>query len=165
MKNDQTPDNGCRGVNPVKSLAFDTEGYCDVIVGIFNRKNLHGVHVLPIEASQLPHQPLFSEYGFPYLSRRAVEEHVARVSTIDLAQHCGVFKELRIEQSADEQIVWGKFKPTGPHGSAVEAILKDPEGALVFGYRAFVEYPHIPTGETRIKIKHLITWDLVPYQR
>lgn len=163
-----------------KILTPDASGYYDVVLGAFNVFNEHGAFypLAPVKAlfdgssdlmRRIKAGQLFSEHGHPVFdSRMTRKEMVMRVMRIEEKNVSGHIKEVYLdtESMRDEGgnkivTVFGRVRPHGPFGSALDDSLKSPDINTAFSIRSLTEDVPNPRGHTDKLVRMICTWDSV----
>lgn len=169
--------NTLSGVNPVKELKFDTNGYYRCVLGGFNLSNHSGAYypLLPevkalfekggIVRRRLDAGLCRGEYGHPNVSGLPLEQALQRLMKIEPTMVSHHIKSIELKDSKDEYgkpiiLAIGEVKPTGPYGNYVKEQLDNPEENVAFSIRSITADKMIGNQMNKVVLDAL-TYDYV----
>lgn len=166
-------------------LTPDANGYYEMPVGGLNAFNSAGEYYTYEGAEKLFRSSsilmrrvdkgvLKSELGHPKpLPGMSDDDYLERVLSIEETNVVAHIKELRLDmnfgrnnpkfRNPDLVAVIAKFKPSGPHGAALEASLQNPDENVTFSIRGLTEN-YAERGQTFRVLRTIVTFDQVTEQ-
>ena len=167
-----------------KVLVKDADGYRDIILGALNVYNTRGdFYKYTAKAARLLadgselfariSSGLFSEEDHPPFARgMTTRDFIVRNLRIEKTEICATIKDIRVvktdmyDRGCSEPIylIYGKVKPTGPYGPALESDFNNPSNNVAFSIRSFtIDTDLIGAPGKKVKeLDEIITWDRVP---